>query len=286
MDLQEVGTIAGIIGAVAAVLSVPFLTRRNLQKNHAKAVVDRFLYLFKAHGIERTQIPRFLGDDFGLTVADVSTDGKLLHILDEKILDAVCERFGVRRGWIDGVDNQVYDLFYHYNELSEYSRFIKNLTEKHPDQFCILYAYKPDHTSSDLFNSRPDISLVFAEPITEIDQKIVYRYYPICGPFDWCDTLIRYNLYAFFTLAYATSRLVLKGHDVSVKHITELSEGKIISEAMKFQGLWHPEDYAFSSISHELPMKPQEIREFWKFVVAKGWLELFNEDIITRPQIR
>lgn len=282
--VQGVGTIAGIIGAIAAVLSVPFFKRSNLQKNHAKTVVDRFLYLFKAHGIERTQIPRFMGDDFGLTVGDVSTDRKLLHVLDEKILSAVCERFGVRRGWMDGVDNQVYDLLYHYKDLPKYSNFIKNLKVKHPDQFCFLYAYKPDQTSPDLFKSRPDISLVFAEPIADIDQQIIYRYYPLFGPFQWSETPTRFNLYAFFTLAFTTSGLILKGHDVSFKFITELSEGKIIPEAMKVEGFWHPDDYAFSSISHELPMKPQEIREFWKFVVANGWLELFDENIITRPQ--
>lgn len=280
---------AGISGIVAIatfiVALVPYLRRKKRQKNHAAAVVERFIYLFKAHGIERTQIPRFLGEDFGITVADVSTDEKLLHVLNEKILSAACERFGVRRGWIDGADKRVYDTLVHYKDLPEYASFIKNLTERHPDQSCFLYAYKAAKTSSDLFKSQPDISLVFAEPIAEIDQQTIYRYYPLYGPFPWSHIPARFNLYAFFTLAYTTSgRIVLRGYDVPFKNITELAEVNIIPEAVKIEGIWHPEDYAFSAIRHEMPMNSKEISAFWTYINDKGWLEYFDKDIITRPK--
>jgi hypothetical protein len=282
--LQGIGAVAGIVGAIAAVLSVPFFYRRNSQKNHSSEVVARFLYLFKAHGIERTQIPRFLGDERGISVADVSTDERLLHVLNEEILNAACDRFGVRRSWLDGADKQIYDLLYHYKDLPEYVGFIKLQTEKHSDQSCLLNAYKPVHTSADLFKSCPDISLVFSEPIAEIDQQTIYRYYPFYGPFPWSHTPARFNLYAFFTLAFATSGLVLKGYDVSPKIISELAEGKKIPEAIKTGGIWHPDDYAFSSISHNMPMDSREIEEFWNYINEKGWLKLFAENIITRPQ--
>jgi hypothetical protein len=281
--LQGVGAVAGIVGAVAAVLSVPFFYRRNSQKNHSSEVVARFLYLFKAHGLERTQIPRFLGDEFGISVADVSTDENLLLALNEEILNTACNRFGVRRAWLDGADKKIYELLYYYKDLPEYVSFIKFQTEKHSDQSCLLNAYKPVHTSTDLFKSCPDISLVFAEPIAEIDQQTIYRYYPFYGPFPWSYTPARFNLYAFFTIAFATSGIVLKGYDVSPKFISELAEGKIISETIKTDGTWHPDDYAFSAISHDMPMDSREIDGFWKYINDKGWLELFDKNIITRP---
>lgn len=282
--LQGIGAVAGIVGAVAAVLSIPSFNRRKSERNHASAVVARFLYLFKAHGIERTQIPRFLGDKLGISVADVSTDERLLHVLNEKILNAACDRFGVRRAWVDDADKRVYDLLYHYKDLPEYVSFIKTLIEKHPEEFCILYAYKPSKTSTDLFKSCPDISLVFAEPIAEIDQQTIYRYYPLFGPLQWSEIPTRYNLYAFFTLAFSTRGLVLKGHDVPYRFISELAEGKIIPESIKTEGIWHPDDYAFSSIRHDMPMDSREIDGFWHYVETNGWLELFDKSIITRPQ--
>ena len=277
--------ISGIVAIATLIVTlVPYFRRKQRQKNHAAEVVERFVYLFKAHGIERTQIPRFLSEDSGITVADVSTDERLLHVLDEKTLNAVCDKFGVRRRWLDGADKQVYDLLYHCKDLPEYLSFIKTITGKHPDEFCFLYAYKPGDTSTDLFKSRPDISLVFAEPIAEIDQQTIYRYYPLSCPLPWGNTEARFNLYAFFTLAFSTHGLVLKGHDVSSKFITELAEGKIIPEVMKIKGIWHPDEYAFSAISHEMPMDSHEIDEFWKYINKKGWLKLFDEGIITRPK--
>ena len=277
-----VGAIAGVISAITDVL--PFFKRRNVPKNYATAVIEQFIHLFKLHGIERTQIPRFLGKSFSLKVADFSTDGKLLRVLDEKILDHVCNIFGVQRAWIDDATGQMYDLQMHYKDLPEFARFITNLTEKHPDEFCILYAYKPSKTSTDLFKSQPDISLVVAEPIAELDEKTIYRYYPLYGPFPWEHTEARFNLYAFFTLAFSTRGLVLKGHDVPSKFISKLAEGRVMPESIKAEGVWHPDDYALSSISHDMPMDSREIDGFWKYICDKCWLGLFDKNIITRPQ--
>lgn len=281
---QGIGSIAGIVGAVAAVLSIPFFKRQKRQKNHALSVAVRFISLFKAHGIERTQIPRFLGEAFNLTLADISTDGNLLRVLDERILDEVCNLFGVRRAWIDGACEQMYDRQMHYKDLPEFARFIAQLIAKHPDEPCILHAYKPSKTSADLFKNHPDISLVLAEPISDFDGVTIYRYYPLHGPLPWGHAEARFNLYAFFTLAFSTRGLVLKGHDVPSKLISELSEGKVIPETIKAEGSWHPDDYAYSSISHEMPMDSHEIDEFWKYINKKGWLKLFDEGIITRPK--
>lgn len=276
--ISGIATIATLIIAL-----VPYLRRKQRQKNHAAAVVERFISLFKEHGIERTQIPRFLGENFDISVADVSTDERLLHVLNEKILNAVCDRFGVRRGWMDGVDKRVYELLYHYKNLPDYVNFVKTITEKHPDEFCLLYAYKPANSSSNLFKSYPDISLVFAEPIAAIDQQTIYRYYPFYGPFPWDHSPARFNLYAFFTLALSTHGLALKGCEVSPKYINEISLGNIIPEAIKNEGIWHPDDYAYSSINHKMPMDSNEIGEFWNYIDEKDWLVFFDKNIISRP---
>jgi len=280
---QGVGAIAGIVGAVAAVLSIPFFKRRKPQRNHAIVVVERFICIFEAHGIERTQISRFLGDNFKLKLTDFSTNSKLLLTLDEEILDYVCALFGVRRAWIDGASEQMYERLMHYKDLPEFARFIAELTKMHPDQLCILHAYKASRTSVDLFKDQPDVSLVFAKPIAEFDEATIYRYYPLYGPLPWRHSEARFNLYAFFTLAFSTRGLVIKGHNVQSKLIAEISEGKIIPETIKAEGVWHPEDYAFSSISHEMPMNLCEISGFWNYMQRKDWLEFFDKNIITRP---
>ena len=59
------------------------------------SVATRFIRLFDSHGIHRNQIPGFFGHD--LTIAKVKDDETLLPYLTEKLLDAACEKFAVRR---------------------------------------------------------------------------------------------------------------------------------------------------------------------------------------------
>jgi hypothetical protein len=61
---------------------------------------SRFVRLFECHNVHRNQIPRFFGN--GLTVKDVNDDQSLLSKLDEPLLDAACNLFGVRREWLAG----------------------------------------------------------------------------------------------------------------------------------------------------------------------------------------
>lgn len=277
------------ISGVATILTlllgfVQYSIGNKLQKNHADSVCIRFVFLFKAHGIERTKIPRFLGEKCGLTVADISTDEKLLRVLNDHILKIVCERFGVRRGWLEGDNGRIYEPQFNYKDIAQFSDFIKAMKEGHPDEFCILEAYKPTNTSPDLFKSLPDISLVFAEPIAEIDQHTIYRYYPFHGPLPWDEPSTRFNLYTFFTLAFTTHRIVLKGYEAPFKFITQIAEGKIIPTTVRSKWIWHPDDYAFSAISHDMPMNSRETSTFWDYITTNGWLEHFDKDIITRPQ--
>ena len=68
-------------------------------------VASRFIRLFESHGIHRNQISRFIGHD--LTLKDVQDDASLLAKIDEPLLEAVCERFAVRREWLDGAEPQI-----------------------------------------------------------------------------------------------------------------------------------------------------------------------------------
>jgi len=280
---QGVGSITGIFALVVAIISIPIFWRHKQQKNHANDVCSRFVFLFRAHGIERTQIPRFLGEEFGLTLADISTDEKLIIVLKDNILKAACERFGVRRGWLEGDMARIYDPCVFYKDIAAFMDFINVMKERHPDEFCYLQAFKPSNTSSDLFKSQPDISLVFAEPIAEIDQKTIYRYYPIWGPLPWDHSPARFNLYAFFTLAFMTHRILLRGYEAPVKLLSKIAGGEIIPTTVKRKGLWHPDDYAFSD-RRDMPVKSPEISAFWDYVTENGWLELFDKNIISRPE--
>ena len=120
-----------MFGWIEKVLKLPAalkLARMEKQDWESMKPVRRFVELFESHGVARTQIPGFLKDfNSTLSLADVRNDETLLHKLDESLLDKVCEMFGVRREWLDGVDEEVYHLHNFYKHPEQFSEFIKGL---------------------------------------------------------------------------------------------------------------------------------------------------------------
>ncbi|MFH7321251.1 hypothetical protein ACHHRT_11670, partial [Desulfurivibrio sp. D14AmB] len=102
-------------------------------KNETLDLVKRFLLIYKSHGIERTQLPRFLAPDNNLSLADVSTDKKLLLALTEDVLNRTCDSFGVRREWLDGKDGPIYPYFWFDKNLGEFIDFLADLKSHHEE---------------------------------------------------------------------------------------------------------------------------------------------------------
>ncbi|MCG9697237.1 hypothetical protein [Shewanella sp. Isolate11] len=69
---------------------------------------QRFIRLFEGHGVARAQIPRFFGHN--LTIHQVEDEAELLKALDEEILEAAAALFGVRVEWLEGCDEDIYDI--------------------------------------------------------------------------------------------------------------------------------------------------------------------------------
>ena len=97
----------------------------------AESVSSRFVRLFECHNVHRNQIPRFFGH--GLTVKDVHDDQSLLCKLDESLLEAACERFGVRREWLDGAESEIYSCHDFYKHPEDVLPFLNKLRESNQE---------------------------------------------------------------------------------------------------------------------------------------------------------
>ncbi len=74
------------------------------------------------HGVHRNQIPRFFGH--GLELDDINNKGKLSSKLTHETLQAACDMFAVRLEWLEGVDDQLYDIHDFYKHPDEYGNFL------------------------------------------------------------------------------------------------------------------------------------------------------------------
>lgn len=218
----------------------------------------RIIGLFEAHDVKRTQIYRLLGDRF--PEIEPSLDARRLKsIITGELIEYVSSLFGVKKTWIEGEAGRIYEPLVHYKNLSGFNNYIERLGKKEADSFNLLTAIKSAGTSADIYSDCPRISLFFSEPIAAFDGKAIYRHQPILGPLPWDHSPARYHLSAFFNIAYETRNVVLKGYDVSRKHLEKVSCGEAIPmHKTKIMGIWHPEDYAYPLGLHNGHVNPDD----------------------------
>ncbi len=125
--------------------------------------------------------------------------------------------------------------------------FIGDLKARNIPGHCILTAYKSSDTSVDLYDDSPHVALVYAEPLQEIGDKTIYRYYPVYGPFPWTHSPARYHLSAYFNVADNAPGLLVKGRSISPGLVEGIGSGEVIPSTLKGKvtGLWHPEDFGY-----------------------------------------
>src|SRR5690606_7370308 len=94
----------------------------------SSSVASRFIQVFEEHGVHRNQIPRFFGH--GLALADLQDEQTLLSKLTEEMLDAACERFTIRREWLDGASDQIHPTHDFYKMPGQFAVFVDELAAK------------------------------------------------------------------------------------------------------------------------------------------------------------
>lgn len=233
-----------------------------------ESVAARFVRLFESHEVHRNQIPRFFGH--GLTLKDVQDDASLLAKLDETVLNAACERFAVRREWLDGAKSQVYPHHDFYKHPERVADFLKSLKTANPDGQLDGVLIAPDEPKGDAL-------LILQEIIGAVGDKPIYRYH-LCNNWRFSYWKSRAYLTAVAAIAWKQD-VCVRGVYQPKNKIEQLATGDLLlgqgpDGICKFVGKkWYPE---------EMALKPDDFlrgvnREQDNFGVQAGlklWLEL------------
>lgn len=233
-----------------------------------ESVAARFVRLFESHQVHRNQIPRFFGH--GLALKDVQDDASLFAKLDESVLDAACERFAVRREWLDGAESQVYPHHDFYKHPERVADFLESLKTANPDGQLDGVLIAPDEPKGEAL-------LILQEIIGAVGDKPIYRYH-LCNTWHFSYWKSRAYLTAFAAIAWKHS-VYVRGVYLPNKKIERLVTGGLLL-GQGFDGVdefvgkkWYPEDMA---------LKPDNFlrgvdREEDNFGVKAGlklWLDL------------
>jgi len=279
-------TISAIIGLIKDLFKGISFVRNWLKKRKSQpedvasgdnvlALAQRLVQIYKAHGVERTQIPRFLGNEFGLTLPDVSTDEKLLHALNENIINKTCDLFGIRREWLDGAELKIHPTHDFYKQPQEFSDFIESLLANNPNGEIMGVLLAPNER-----DWQAPALLILQETVGGIGDKPIYRYH-LCN--NWSFTYWKARAYLTACVAIACKRKVyIHGLYIPKKEIDQLASGNVLL-GWQGEGLWqlghkswYTEDMAIEPDMFLKGIDP-ELDNYGIKAGLKLWLELEQE---------
>lgn len=86
---------------------------RTLFKSPTPASIDllpkRFLQVFAAHDVDASQIPRLVPQ---IKYDDLQSHDRILAALTPALIDATANLFGIRRQWLEGLDDLIFYPFW------------------------------------------------------------------------------------------------------------------------------------------------------------------------------
>lgn len=163
MIFSELESFVSLLGKIRS------LWRSYREPASEESVATRFVRLLETHGVHRNQIPRFIGH--GLTLADVQDDNTLLGKLTDEMLDDVCQRFDVRREWLDGVSPQAHPFYDFYKRPDRFVNFVRDQIRPSPTRHVNGVVIAPSDA-----DSQSDALIILEEPIGMVGQRVICRY--------------------------------------------------------------------------------------------------------------
>lgn len=244
----------------------------------AETIVTRFVRLFGSHGMHRNQIPRFIGH--GLTLRDVQDDTSLLAKLDEPLLEAVCERFAVRREWLDGAESQIYPYHDFYKNPEGFAKFIDGILANNPDAQLQGVLLAPTECGEAF------ALLILQETTGHVGDKPIYRYH-LCN--NWYFEYWKARAYLAACIALSWKRGVfIHGKYLPKNEIDRLAMGEALlgwgGEGLWAIGgaRWYPEDMALRPEAYLKGVDP-ELNNFGIRSALEWWLEFEQHGLMDTP---
>lgn len=140
---------------------------RPVNEEEQPTITSRFIQLFVMHGVHANQIPEFFG--YGITLADISKPDQLIDKLTEEVISAVVELFGVRKSWLQCVDDHIYESIHFGYQPQLAKEFIEELVDRNERVSATLLMDSEHHRDT------CDV-LIFHIPIGELEGLEIYRH--------------------------------------------------------------------------------------------------------------
>jgi hypothetical protein len=237
---------------------------QNEKTSEVAIVAYRFLRLFVDHGIAVTQIQQYLPE---ITLDKLATLNMLLAALNNEALDRAAKLFKVRRTWLDGVDDQIYEWQTCYKTPARMFEDLASL-EKQIGSFPVRALYcgrKPDRSD----DKEQPLVLLLVEKIRDMGDEQICRYIIYGDSWDWRHPICRIQLKSMARLVDKVYGMPVPLYHVKPNVLERIREGKCVPrEFLNRSPLTEPslEDYALSQNESAQSKEHDELPHVFEYI--------------------
>lgn len=243
-----------------------------------EAVASRFIQLFESHGVHRNQIPEFF--DYGLTLADLQSEERLIEKLTPEILRKAAELFLVNSEWLSHGKAEIFPQHHFYKYPDKFGKYIDELLS--PDSSKDIEGYVL--TIKPPYKQDYDTLILLKEEIGLIGERTIYRYHYCSG---WRITYWKCCADIACCIAQAQQRnIYFAGKTVDASWIESFSDGmrlpnydfEMAEIVFPHSGYWNAGE--FVDIPEQF-IKPLNKKDGYSVVSAiSRWLEYHKKGFI------
>jgi hypothetical protein len=267
-------------------LSGPYLTawiRRRISTTNVSldtvtdlgllSLAARVRKIFSGHGLLPDHLARFFElrkAPFSIALTDQQNDAAFLRWLNEAKIAWIAETFGVRREWIAGEDNRIFEEQCYDKRLNKFfgdvSRYADALIYDDVPASCEAWFLRLGAGSDWKTKGHGRVMVVIRVPIARLSNEVtVYRYVSDFEPYSWDRGRTAVQLRAWARLLFVSKGMTCYGREIDYDVGQSLwGNGAFIHELLEShqhclhcRDDWHPEDYALY-LEESVVAKPDE----------------------------
>jgi len=211
------------------------------EPEHVQTVAERFVEIFGDHGVAKSQIPRFLPE---ISLDKLRNWEVLASVLTPEVLDKAAKLFGLKRLWLDGIEDQIYDRDWCYKQPQTFFEDLINLKE--PGHFpvsAIIDCEQLDMHSE----AEQNIVIVLSESLADLEEQEICRYTIYQDSMHWDYWKCRHQLKAMARVYHEATGKIVPLYHVSAEEWHEVAYGRRVPRAIlegQFDRKRNLEEYA------------------------------------------
>jgi hypothetical protein len=199
---------------------VELLRRWRRKPDPATQMGQRFLDLFRAHGVQPVQIQRLLPQ---VTPDRVTSPEALLPLLTNETLTQAADLFGIQREWLEGTTDRIYPSLTCYKQPELFFQDLAAIrASRGTDRVQVIYSHR-GLGGKDLPRQ---LALILAEETGQVGDETICRYRVYTESWFWDHPPCRLQLKAMARLVFLTRHIVVPMVAAPDEVVTAVTEGK------------------------------------------------------------